>query len=174
MWVFGYGSLMWDPWELPFETTRTELAVLTGYRRSFNKKSTERWGTGKHPGPTLGLEPDDAAQCIGAAFEIPEQHRAAVMNLLRKREGPSFALPELPVNLPDGRMIQAVTPVNDRAKRTYIGNVSLADWVAMARVAEGKSGKGLDYVLNIRARLHAMGITDGAVEEFAAALVTPP
>jgi glutathione-specific gamma-glutamylcyclotransferase len=173
MWVFGYGSLMWDGWEAALEGTRTDHAVLSGYRRSFNKKSTERWGTAKRLGPTLGLEPEDAAQCIGTAFEFPEAQRAAVLQALREREGPSFHLPELSVTLPDGRTVQAVTPVNDHTKRTYIGNVPLAERVAMARVAKGADGLCVDYVLNISARLQALGIADAAVEEFAAPFATP-
>jgi cation transport protein ChaC len=172
MWVFGYGSLMWDGWETALQGTRTDHAVLSGYRRSFNKKSTERWGTPNRPGPTLGLEPDGAAHCTGTAFEFPEARRAAVLDTLRSREGESFTLPELSVTLPDGRTVQAVTPVNDRSKRTYIGKASLGDRVAMARVAEGGAGKCIDYVLNIRARLQALGIADAAVEEFAAPLAT--
>jgi cation transport protein ChaC len=173
MWVFGYGSLMWDGWESALQGTRTDHALLSGYRRSFNKKSTARWGTATHPGPTLGLEPGDTAQCIGTAFEFPEALRAAVLDVLREREGPSFELAELTVTLPDGRMVQAVTPVNDRTKPTYIGNVPLPDRVAMARVATGEGGTCVDYVLNIRAHLHALGIADAEVEEFATTLAAP-
>jgi cation transport protein ChaC len=163
---------MWDGWEEAFAGVRFDGAVLSGYRRSFNKKSSERCGTAARPGPTLGLEPDDGAQCIGTAFEIPESQRAAVLDMLRRREGPSFALPELPVRLPHGREVPAVTPVNDRKSRTYIGGIALSERAAMARQAEGEAGRCADYVRNIRERLQGLGITDLAVEEFAE-LVSP-
>lgn len=117
MWVFGYGSLMWDGWEKALQGTRTDHAVLSGYGRSFNKKSTERWGTAKHPGPTLGLEPGSTSQCIGAAFEFPEAQRGAVLAALRKREGPSFQYPELTLTLPGGQTVQAVAGSGNRPVR---------------------------------------------------------
>lgn len=40
MWVFGYGSLMWDGWEQEFGCLRRCVAVLKGYRRTFNKASS--------------------------------------------------------------------------------------------------------------------------------------
>jgi cation transport protein ChaC len=167
MWVFGYGSLMWDGWERAFGGTRLDRAVLRGYRRSFNKKSVDNWGTPQRPGPTLGLEPDATAECVGTAFEIAEAQRQAVLAMLKKREGPSFTLPELPVRLPDGREIQAATPLNDRAKRTYIGGLAVAERATMARAAIGKGGRCADYVRNIRRRLRDLGVVDAAVEEIA-------
>ena len=83
MWVFGYGSLMWDGWERDFGGSRTDRAVLSGYRRSFNKKSVSNWGTSKSPGPTLGLEPDAAGECIRMVFEIPDAQRRAVEQMLK-------------------------------------------------------------------------------------------
>ena len=74
----------------------------------------------------------------------------------------------LPVRLPDGREVQAVSPVNDRNADTYIGSDAVAQRAAMARVAEGKDGRCVDYVRNIRRRLTDLGINDPAVEEFAA------
>jgi glutathione-specific gamma-glutamylcyclotransferase len=166
MWVFGYGSLMWDGWESRFGGSRSDGAVLSGYRRSFNKKSVTNWGTSEEPGPTLGLEPDETAECIGTAFEFPDTARVAVEEELKKREGPSFALPRLPVRLRDGREIRALTPVNDRTKTTYLGRVPLNDRAAMAKTAKGESGSCADYVRNISKKLGELGIADKEVATF--------
>jgi cation transport regulator ChaC len=55
MWVFGYGSLMWDNWQALHGGANGVLAELKGYERSFNKASQVNWGTNTAPGPTLNL-----------------------------------------------------------------------------------------------------------------------
>lgn len=159
---------MWDGWEQPFGGMRVDRAVLIGHRRSFNKKSVANWGTSAAPGPTLGLEPAQDASCTGTAFEFPEEQRTGIEKLLRGREGESFTLDALLVRLPDGQEVRALTPVNDRTKSTYIGNIPLAQRGKMARTARGTSGACADYVRNIRDKLASLGIVDAAVEEFAA------
>src|SRR5260370_20014767 len=167
MWVFGYGSLMWDGWEQKLGGTHVDRAVLANYRRSFNKKSTRNWGTSVAPGPTLGLEPSQNAVCTGTAFEFPEEQRVAVEKVLRGREGASFVLVELPVRLPDGREVRALTPVNDNTDRTYVGSIPMALRADMARTARGRDGACAKYVRNIHEKLVLLGIVDTDVEEFA-------
>lgn len=167
MWVFGYGSLMWDGWEQALAGQRVDRAVLPDYRRSFNKKSTRNWGTPVVPGPTLGLERSVGGSCIGTAFAFLDDQRPAIEGLLREREGPSFVLAELQVHLPDGREVQAITPVNNRRSRTYIGNVQIGERAAMARTARRENGDRADYVRRNRDKLRELQITDPDVEEFA-------
>lgn len=167
MWVFGYGSLMWDGWEKEFGGKRAGLAELRNYRRSFNKLSIRNWGTPETPGPTLGLEPAFGALCIGAAFEITEDQSANVLSMLRRREGKSFGLRELTIRLPGGEDVEAVVAVNDTGCPTYVGMQSLEDRVAMAREARGTSGACADYVRRIQEILNTLGIQDKEVEEFA-------
>src|SRR5271165_746310 len=112
MWVFGYGSLMWDQWEQQFGGSHVDGASLMSYRRSFNKASTRNWGTRNSPGPTLGLEPSQESYCIGTAFQFPDETADAVSTYLRNREGASFTLTQLPVRLPNEETIQAVDAAN--------------------------------------------------------------
>src|SRR5271166_1084546 len=149
MWVFGYGSLMWDQWEQQFGGSHVDGASLMSYRRSFNKASTRNWGTRNSPGPTLGLEPSQESYCIGTAFQFPDETADAVSTYLRNREGASFTLTQLPVRLPNEETIQALTPVNDRNGRTYLGHLPIATRVALARTAAGTDGACADYVRNI-------------------------
>jgi cation transport regulator ChaC len=46
MWVFGYGSLMWDHWETQFGCLRSLVADLPGYQRVFNKACEKLGHTG--------------------------------------------------------------------------------------------------------------------------------
>jgi cation transport protein ChaC len=49
MWVFGYGSLMWDGWQTKHACIRRVPAELDGYSRAFNKASVRYWGSKNHP-----------------------------------------------------------------------------------------------------------------------------
>lgn len=166
MWVFGYGSLMWGDWKDKFDGLRTDGARLSEYHRSFNKASKQNWGTEGEPGPTLGLEPEAQSECVGCAFEIPDEHEQAVAASLREREGPSFTLQRLDIVLPDGRVESALVPVNDRGRRTYLGDRPISERAAMARSAVGDFGNARDYVTNTRQKLNEMGVQDPHVEEF--------
>jgi glutathione-specific gamma-glutamylcyclotransferase len=170
MWIFAYGSLMWDGWEKPYGCSRAEKAALKGYQRAFNKKSTKNWGTEADPGPTLGLEAAAARQCVGIAFEFSDSSREAVLENLRRREGRSFALVELEVVLDSGDSVPAIVAVNDPSAATYIGNLPIQQRAAMVSAARGQDGDCVDYVRNVRDRLKEVGIVDTCVEEFADAV----
>ena len=167
MWVFGYGSLMWDSWEQTRGCLSSKLATLRDYERSFNKKSTRNWGTTAAPGPTLGIEPCNGAIRVGMAFEFRDTARGDIESYLREREGASFTLTELSVSLPDGSTVSGLTAINDRNAKTYVGNLSLDQRVTMAKLAKGTSGSCVNYVRGVRDKLRALGITDPKVEEFA-------
>ena len=99
VWVFGYGSLMGDSWETQFQGTCKGKAILKGYHRSFNKKSTRNWGTIDDPCPTLGLEKSNGAECVGLVFKFNYKQKEAIEGYLKRREGNSFQLVEIEVEL---------------------------------------------------------------------------
>src|SRR3989442_14137744 len=105
MWVFGYGSLMWDGWERQFGCRWRGEAILESFRRDFNKASVKRWGTPQNPGPTLGLEPDLSSAVVGIAFEFDNQHQEEILRALQEREGSSFQLLKLEVKLVSGQRV---------------------------------------------------------------------
>jgi len=166
MWVFAYGSLMWDGWEKSYGTTLSERATLDGYRRSFIKASVRNWGSPTQPGPTLGLIQDAASRCEGIAFQFPMALGQQVEDALRKREGNSYQLRELTIELRAGQRVKALVAVNDTSRRTFIGEQPLEERVRMAKTAQGEDGNCVDYVEEIHDKLRAMGITDTAVNEF--------
>src|SRR5260370_41879729 len=87
MWVFGYGSLMWDGWEQKLGGTHVDRAVLANYRRSFNNKRTRDWGAAGPPGPTLGLQPSQNPVCTRPAVGVAEEQRVAMEEACRGRGG---------------------------------------------------------------------------------------
>ena len=166
VWIFGYGSLMWDGWEAGFGCTRREQATLTGFRRDFIKSSVRNWGSNDTPCPTLGLNPDDGAQCSGLAFEFPERMSNRLPSWLRDREGASFSLEQKEVHLQSGDYVVALVPINDTSASTYIGYRPLLERARLAKSARGTSGVCRDYVESVRTELSKLGVVDPAVEDF--------
>ena len=68
MYVFGYGSLIWNP---GFEFQTSELAEIKTYKRSFSMWSIHHRGTVKRPGLVLTLEKVMVAAVRGSVQGIP-------------------------------------------------------------------------------------------------------
>ncbi len=69
MWVFGYGSLLWNP---GFDYVEKRLARLIGYRRNFCMRSIYHRDTPAAPGLVLALDATSAAICDGLACVIDQ------------------------------------------------------------------------------------------------------
>lgn len=52
-WVFGYGSLIWDP---GFPVAERAVARASGWHRSFCMRSVHHRGTPEDPGLVLALD----------------------------------------------------------------------------------------------------------------------
>ena len=160
-WVFGYGSLIWNPGFAHVETSR---ARLSGYRRALCIHSWVHRGTQEKPGLVLGL--DRGGSCIGLSFRVPAELRDEVMAYLRERELVTKVYLERQVSLrlADGRQVSAVTYVADRGHEQYAGAMDEAHAAEIVRGAVGKSGDNASYVHSTIEHLKALGIRDHWLE----------
>ena len=161
-WVFGYGSLMWNP---GFEFVERSQALIHGYRRSLCVRSFVHRGSRENPGLVLGL--DRGGACRGMAFRVVPDKWDEVIDYLRARELVTNVYLErrLPLQLSDGRNARAVAYVVDRAHEQYAGAL---DALAAARVVDvsvGQSGPNDAYVFNTLSHLKEMGIRDRWLEQ---------
>lgn len=163
MWVFGYGSLMFDGWENNFDCAQRAVAELRGYRRAFNKASVSNWGTHECPCPTLNLVLDAGATCIGVAFEFSEAQRADVEAYLARREGKNFKLSYVEVITKDRGSAQALVPLY--SGKNLIRTSDTRAILQSVQRAQGSSGKCFDYVMDVYEQLAKLGINDPAVTE---------
>jgi len=167
MWVFGYGSLMWDSWYEDFDGDAPVKATLPGYRRRFNKGSVKNWGSKQTPGPTLNIEADEGSLCAGMAFRFSDQRNAEVIAYLQKREGKAFKLEEHSIILDEGSELTAIVPVYHGKN---ILDKPVEELIDLTLHAKGTSGACIDYVINIDKKLIAHDIHDDEVKTFAARL----
>lgn len=164
-WVFGYGSLMWNP-GFPFEEKRP--ARVSGYRRALCVRSWVHRGSPDAPGLVLGL--DRGGSCRGTAFRVAPADRQGVVAYLRERELVTRVYVErtVAVRFADGRRVPALTYVADRKHRQYAGALSAEQAAGIVATSFGQSGPNTDYVFNTLAHLKEMGIRDHWLENVGA------
>lgn len=159
LWVFGYGSLVWDP---GFAWTSRQIARLDGFRRSFCMWSIHHRGTAQNPGLVLALDATEGAQCLGVAFEVAPEIAEETLEYLRARELISAAYLETRQDLVlhDGRRVEAVTYVIDRDHAQYCGNLALDEQARIIARAAGGRGANCDYLHQTAAHLAELGLPD--------------
>lgn len=169
-WVFGYGSLMWNP---GFRFIERQRAVIHGYHRSLCMLSHMYRGTPDRPGLVLGL--DIGGACHGIAFRVADEDWPGASAYLCAREQVTNMYHEVakPVRLvgAEERKVTALTYAVDRTHRQYAGRLSLEEQLHHVRQGHGQSGSCTDYVLNTVQHLREAGIRDLPLERLVQALV---
>ncbi len=161
LWVFAYGSLMWDP---AFLFSEVRVALLTGYRRSFCLKTTLGRGTPDAPGLMAGL--DTGGRCHGLAYRIDRKHLDEETEILWKREmilhaySPQF----VPVETQAGA-IEALAFVVDHRAPGYAPGLSIEQTASFIATGVGALGSSLEYLENLAGQFEALGIEDPQVRE---------
>ena len=158
LWVFGYGSLLWDP---GFTPVRKVKARLHDYHRSFCMLSIHHRGTEDDPGLVLALDTQAGGQCTGVAFEVAADEEDTVLAYLRERELISSAYYEDTVELrtDDGETITALAYIINRDHEQYC-QFDLEKQAQMIAHAVGGRGPNTEYLFNTVSHLDELGIKD--------------
>lgn len=161
-WVFGYGSLLWNP---GFEPAEASTARLQDYHRSFCMLSVHHRGTDESPGLVLALDHSVGSTCTGVALRVAESEEDAVLAQLRERELVSSAYMERKVtlSLDDDRSVSALAYVIDPDHVQYC-NFDLETQARMIARSVGGRGPNDEYLFNTAAHLAQMGIRDRDME----------
>ena len=169
LWVFAYGSLMWDP---GFAVLEQRLGVLRGYHRRFCIYSVRYRGTPEAPGLVLGL--DHGGACRGMLFRVARGEAPAVLESLWHREMITavYQPKMLTVRADGGETVRACAFVVDRGHAQYCRGLDLAATAALIRSRSGQKGPNLDYLVNTVEHLEALGIADHGLTALLAAVRT--
>lgn len=157
VWVFAYGSLMWQP-GFPYKDSRR--ALLRGYHRSLCILSIRNRGTRERPGLALGL--DRGGSCQGYAFRVAAECWPAAVEDLWRREMPTdvYTPKRLPVRLAGGDRVPALAFVARPEHPQYAGGLAEEAAAALVAQGEGAFGTALDYLRNVVRHLDEFGIVD--------------
>ena len=164
LWVFGYGSLIWDT---GFPVAERRIATLHGWHRSFCMRSIHHRGTVDRPGLVLALDEADGATCTGVAFRVAPGHEAATLTALRERELISSAYLErtLPVTT-DAGPLDALAYVIDPDHVQYC-HLTPEEQARIIAGAVGGRGPNRDYLWSTTAHLAELGISDPDLDRLA-------
>jgi glutathione-specific gamma-glutamylcyclotransferase len=155
-WVFGYGSLMWNP---EFEYEQAILARVHGFHRAFCVSSTMYRGTPEQPGVVLGL--DFGGSVAGVAFKIKPGHEEQAIDALYAREMVQniYEPRLLNTRLHNGQMVRALTFVANRKHRAY-QPLSEDEIVNRLNCCKGARGPNCEYAINTYSHLEQLGVVD--------------
>lgn len=163
MWVFGYGSLLWNP---GFEVAESVVGRLDGYARSFCMRSIHHRGTEDDPGLVLALDEAAGVGCEGVALRVKPGAEDETLAYLRERELISSAYLEklLPIALTDGRSVSAYAYVIDETHVQYCGGLPLEEQAQIIARAVGGRGPNTEYLYNTAAHLNEIGLADADLD----------
>lgn len=156
LWVFGYGSLMWDP---GFSYLQRAPALLYGYHRAFCIYSNRWRGTPDQPGLVLGLNRGGA--CRGVAFLVRQSDVGATIKKLWQREmRRRVYVPRLlRTRLPKGKA-RAFTFVADPRHPGYAGGLTVRQTAQLVATCRGARGPNIEYLTRTIDHLAELGVRD--------------
>ena len=159
LWIFGYGSLIWNP---GFPVADRQIARLDGWHRSFCMRSIHHRGSVEAPGLVLALDRQEGARCDGVAFAVTPGHEDATIAILRERELVSSAYLEarLPVTLRQGGQVNALVYVIDPDHDQFCGGLPPEEQARIIARSVGGRGSNRDYLFSTADHLSSLGIRD--------------
>lgn len=160
VWIFAYGSLMWNPM---VEVERRSVATLHEWHRSFCLRMLVGRGAPDMPGRMLALEPGGHTQ--GVALKLPQSAVDEELRVVWIREmvlgsyKPTWA----PLTLADGTETHAIAFVADNEHEQFEADSSVATVAPLIGSASGKFGTNAEYLFRLRDSLSECGLQDAYV-----------
>jgi cation transport protein ChaC len=156
LWIFGYGSLMWDP---GFPYVEWAPGLVYGYHRALCIYSSRWRGTPERPGLVLGL--DRGGACRGIAFRIAHSDVSTSLEALWKREmsrgvyHPRLLRARLP-----RRVARVLAFVADPLHPGYAGTLPTERTAELVANCCGDRGPNIEYLARTLRHLTELGVRD--------------
>ena len=156
IWVFGYGSLMWNP---ILSVAERRVVRISGYHRSFCLRLTIGRGSPERPGLMLAL--DAGGSSVGLALRIAAETMEQDLALLWRREMSTRAY--VPKWLrAKGKLgdVRVLAFAANRRADNYVRGLSENETAELLSTGAGFLGTNLDYLVRTHGSLRELGITD--------------
>jgi len=167
VWLFTYGSLMWNP---AFEPAETRVGTLAGYRRALNVWTAHARGTPEKPGLALGLAAGDLTagkECRGLLYRLNSNRLDDDLAAIWDREMyTGIYRPEwLPVQCDAGGPVTAICFVTDTNHPQFAEPTTTDAAAHLIAQATGKFGSCREYLAETLKSLHQQGIEEPALSK---------
>jgi glutathione-specific gamma-glutamylcyclotransferase len=170
VWIFAYGSLMWNPM---IECESCRIATLSGWQRSFCLDMTIGRATHTKPGRMLALRPGGIT--LGLALRVRTATIDADLRRIWIREMAlgSYRPIWAPTTLDDGTGTDAIVFVADESREQFRADSSVETVAPLISSASGIFGTNADYLLRLQGALTTWGLKDEYVESIVAGMPDP-
>jgi cation transport protein ChaC len=164
VWIFAYGSLMWNPM-VHFD--RKQVATLHGWHRSFCLRMDIGRASPEMPGRMLALESGGHAH--GVALKLARATMEQELGLIWIREmvlgsyQPTWAS----VTLDNVTETHAIAFVANTSRDQYAADSCVSTVAPLVARASGKFGSNAEYLFKLHAALKEYGLQDSYIDELA-------
>lgn len=166
-WLFGYGSLIWNP-SVPH--TERIPARLQGFSRRFWQGSHDHRGLPHAPGRVVTLVEDARSVCAGMAYRIPADAAGAVLEQLDHREKNGYSRHRHWLHTSSGRRLDALVYIAEPDNFAWLGPGPAAELARQIASSTGPSGSNREYLERLAQALRELGAHDPHVFELEALL----
>jgi glutathione-specific gamma-glutamylcyclotransferase len=159
LWLFAYGSLIWNP---AFRFVERRTGRVHGLHRRFCLWTQLGRGSPDRPGLVLGL--DRGGHCRGVLYRVAAAETAAELEIVWRREMVTGAYRPRWVRAETASgAVRALTFVINRAHERYASRLGDEELVRTIATARGALGSCADYLFSTAAHLEQLGIADVAL-----------
>ena len=159
-WVFGYGSLIWRQ---DFPYIDSDRAFIDGWMRRFWQGSHDHRGAQSDPGRVVTLVEAPGERCYGRAFLIEPD----VFEHLDRREINGYDRNWIDIHF-DDRKAPGIVYRAAESNFAFLGDAPLDEMVAQIKRCVGRSGRNVDYLLELASSIRQLGVADSHVFELEA------
>lgn len=158
LWIFAYGSLIWNPL---FSYVSRRVVTVENWHRHFCLFAPLGRGTLENPGLVLGLEKGQFCQGIAYCLPVDDVLESELLLLWRREMVLGAYIPTwIEATTSDRHKLNVLAFVVDSQHSMYVNNLSTEQIVSSLATAEGFLGSSAEYLHQTVAGLLAEGIED--------------
>ncbi len=162
IWLFGYGSLIWNP-DIPY--LASSMARLNGHVRRFWQGSHDHRGTPDKPGRVVTLVPCKKGYCDGIAYLVSQKNANSVFKQLDYREKNGYEKLSINLAFTNNTSQTGITYIAKESNHAFLGAAPMQSVASQIISCSGPSGENKDYLFKLATALRKHNFIDEHIFE---------